>query len=266
MRRKQRPVSWLHTVEFPPKDCFVNKTVKFVAQTAAKPTPTDRIRSWPAPLVQSRPAPSRPAARGARPSLSCKRACPKPAAKAAGQGQSPSQDRGEFRAAGARPCQQGLAVRGGAQGVEPAEAHPEADRRHHLRDRLRPVGPAAYRHVRRGGPHHHGAPRLPRADRGQDPDPADLFLGRHGRLAQGARQRPQQGDAGRASRQAADPGAGPVRRAPKLRPSQQCATEVLSRHVRVRLRVPVGHRLLHLGPLRRRPCSRCWRITTRSAT
>ena len=127
----------------------------------------------------------------------------------------------------------------------------EADRRHHLRDRLRAVGAAAYRHVRRGRAHHHGAPRLPRADRGQDRDPADLLLRRHGRLAQGARQRPQQGDAGRASRQAADAGARPVRRPSELRPSQQCAAESLSRHVRLRLRVPLGDRVLHQRPLRR---------------
>ena len=122
------------------------------------------------------------------------------------------QDRGELRAAGPCPCEQGLAVRGGAQGLEPAEAHPEADRRHHLRDRLRAVRPAPYRHLRRGRAHHHGAPRLPRAHRGQGADAAHLLLRRHGRLAQGAGQRPQQGDGGRASRQAADPGARPVRR------------------------------------------------------
>ena len=39
---------------------------------------------------------------------------------------------------------------------------------------------------------------------GQDQDPADRLLRRHGRLAQGAGQRAEQGDAGEASRQAAD--------------------------------------------------------------
>ena len=82
-----------------------------------------------------------------------------------------------------------------------------------VRDRLRPVGPAAYRHLRRGRAHHHGAPRLSRADRGQDQDAAAGVLRRHGRPAQGAGQRAEQGDAGAASRQAADAGAGSVRHA-----------------------------------------------------
>ena len=43
------------------------------------------------------------------------------------------------------------------------------------------------------------------------PDPADRLLRRHGRAAQGARQRPEPGHAGGASRQAADAGARPVR-------------------------------------------------------
>ena len=62
-----------------------------------------------------------------------------------------------------------------------------AEGRGDLRDRLRPVRPAAYRHVRRGGAHHHGAPCLSRADRRQDQDAADRVLRRHGRAAQGAR-------------------------------------------------------------------------------
>ena len=65
-----------------------------------------------------------------------------------------------------------------------------------LRDRLRALRPAAHRHVRRGGAHGHGAPRLRGADRGQAQDAADLLLRRHGRPAQGARQRAQQGHAG----------------------------------------------------------------------
>ena len=109
--------------------------------------------------------------------------------------------------------------------LKPAEAHSEADRRHHLRDRLRPVRLAAYRHVRRGRAHDHGAPCLPRAHRGQDPDAADLLLRRHGRLAQGAGQRPKSRDAGRASWAPADPSARPVRRPSELRPAQQCAAQ-----------------------------------------
>ncbi len=37
----------------------------------------------------------------------------------------------------------------------------------------------------------------------------------------------------------------------ELRPPQQCAAQGLSRHFRLRLRVSLGHRLLHLRPLRR---------------
>ena len=64
-----------------------------------------------------------------------------------------------------------------------------------VRDRLRPVRPAAYRHLRRGRPHQHGAPRLRSPDRGQDRDAAPRLLRRHGRAAQGPRQRSQQGTA-----------------------------------------------------------------------
>ena len=104
-----------------------------------------------------------------------------------------------------------LAVRGSAQDRRAAEE--EAEGRGDLRDRLRPVRPAAYRHLRRGRAHHHGAPRLPRAHRRQDQDAADRVLRRHGRPAQGAGQRAEQGVAGEASRQAADQGARSVRHA-----------------------------------------------------
>src|SRR6202795_2698102 len=69
----------------------------------------------------------------------------------------------------------------------------KAEGRGDLRDRLRTVRPAAYRHVRRGRAHYHGAPRLSRADRRQDQDAPDRVLRRHGRAAQGPRERPQQG-------------------------------------------------------------------------
>ena len=87
-----------------------------------------------------------------------------------------------------------------------------------VRDRLRPVGPAAYRHLRRGRAHHHGAPRLSRADRGQDQDAAARVFRRHGRPAQGAGQRAEQGDADVASRQAADAGF-PIRSPTNIRRS-----------------------------------------------
>ncbi len=78
----------------------------------------------------------------------------------------------------------------------------------------------------------------------------DRVLRRHGRAAQGAGQCPQQGHARRASRQAADPGAGPVRHPSELRRPQQCAAARVPRHLRLRLRVFVRDRLLHVGPLR----------------
>ena len=99
-----------------------------------------------------------------------------------------------------------------------------------FRDRLRAVGAAAHRHLRRGGAHGHGAARVRDPDRRQDQDAADLLLRRHGRPAQGARQRAQQGHAGGLSRQAADLGARSVRqRAHQLRrPQQRDAARVSS--------------------------------------
>ena len=115
-----------------------------------------------------------------------------------------------------------------------------------VRDRLRAVRPAAYRHVRRGRAHDHGAARLPRADRGQGQDAAAVLLRRHGRVAQGARQRPQQGDAAGLSRQAADRDPGPVlQRVSVVRRGQQCAAARLPRPLRLRLRIRLVDRLLH---------------------
>ena len=153
-------------------------------------------------------------------------------------------------AARARRELERLAVRGGEEDRRAAEE--EAEGRGDLRDRLWPLGPAAYRHVRRGRAHHHGAPRVPRAHRRQGEDAADRLLRRHGRPAQGAGQRAEQGHAGGASRQAADAGAGPVlERVSVVRRAQQCAAARLPRPVRLRLRVPVVDRLLQVRPLRR---------------
>ena len=142
-----------------------------------------------------------------------------------------------------------MAVRGGAQGRRAAEEAPQG--RGYLRDRLRTVRPAAYRHLRRGRAHHDGAACLPRAHRRQGEDAADRLFRRHGRAAQSPRQHPREGDGGAPSRQAADEGARSVRHASELRRAQQCAAARLSRRVRLRLRVPVLDRLLSLGPLRR---------------
>ena len=54
--------------------------------------------------------------------------------------------------------------------------------------------------------------------------------------------------------------------APELRPAQQCAAQGLPRYVRLRLRVSVGHRVLHVAGASTRRCSRCSIITKRSAT
>ncbi len=153
------------------------------------------------------------------------------------------------RSARARRTIQRLAVRAGEGDCRAAEE--ETEGRGAVRDRLRSLGAAAYRHVRRGRAHHHGAPCVSRADRGQDQDPAARVLRRHGWPAQGAGQRAQQGDAGKAPRQAPDHGAGSVRHPSELRRAQQCAAARLPRYVRIRLRVRERDRLLQVGTVRR---------------
>ena len=123
-------------------------------------------------------------------------------------------------------------------------------------DRLRAVRPAAYRHLRRSRAHHHGAPRLSRAHRGQDQDAADRVLRRHGRPAQGAGQRAEQGDADAISRQAADQRARSVRHPFELRRAQQCAAARVSRYVRLRLRIRQLDRVLHVRKIRRGAAAR----------
>ena len=54
-----------------------------------------------------------------------------------------------------------------------------------------------------------------------------------------------------------------VRHASELRRAQQCAAARLPRPVRLRLRVPVLDRLLHVRPLRRHAAARCWSASTR---
>ena len=98
-----------------------------------------------------------------------------------------------------------VAIRRSPQARRPHRRQGAGQRLCAARDRLRPVRPAAYRHLRRGRAHHHGAPGVPAAERRADA--AVLLLRRHGRAAQGARQRAQQGDAGGPSRQAAHRGA-----------------------------------------------------------
>ena len=142
-----------------------------------------------------------------------------------------------------------MALRRSPQAFGPHGRQSAGQRLPAVRNRLRPVRPAAYRHVRRGRAHHHGAPGVPPPER--YPDAAVLLLRRHGRAAQGARQRAQQGDAGGPSRQAADLGARSVQqRISELRRGQQCAAARLPRFLRLRVRVPVGDRLVQVGPLR----------------
>ena len=129
----------------------------------------------------------------------------------------------------------------------------QAEGRGDLRDRLRPLRPAAYRHVRRGRAHHDGAPCVPRAHRRQGEDAADRVLGRHGRAAQGAGQRAEQGHAGRASRQAADAGAATRSRTSirRSRAHNNARLRAFLDSVRLRLRVRELDRLLQVRPLRR---------------
>ena len=143
-----------------------------------------------------------------------------------------------------------LAVRAGESDCRAAEKDTEG--RGAVRDRLRSFGPAAYRHLRRGRAHHHGAARLPRADRGQDQDTAARLLRRHGRPAQGAGQRAEQGTAGAAFGQTADAGARSLWHPRKLWRAQQCAAARVPRHLRLRIRVRQLDRLLHVGKIRRR--------------
>ena len=146
-----------------------------------------------------------------------------------------------------------LAVRGGAPahqaaGKAPGRRRQDAD----LRDGLRTLRPAAHRHLRRGGAHGHGAPRLRGVDRGQAQDAADLLLRRHGRPEEGAGQRAQQGHAGGAHRQAAVVGAGPLQqRVSELCRAQQRAPAPLPRPLRLRVRVPLRHRVLQGRHVRR---------------
>ncbi len=143
-----------------------------------------------------------------------------------------------------------LAVRGSEEDRRAAET--EAEGRGVVRDRLRSVGPAAHRHVRRGRAHDHGAACVPRADRRQDQDAAARLLRRHGRPAQGAGQRAEQGDARGASQHAADQRAGPVlERVSLVRAPQQCAAARVPRPVRLRLRVRERDRLLQGRQVRR---------------
>ncbi len=159
---------------------------------------------------------------------------------------------------------QGLAVRGGAPSAAAARADAGDGQDRDLRDRLRPVRPAAYRYLRRGGAHQHGAARLRGADRRQDQDAADLLLGRHGRTAQGAGQRAEQGDARHPPGQAAVERAGPVlERISELRRAQQRPAACLSRPVRLCLRVLLGDRMLQGRASSMRPCSGCSPPTTR---
>ena len=139
-----------------------------------------------------------------------------------------------------------LAVRGSRQGRPPARRLRQGPRA--VRDRLRSVRPAAYRHVRRSGAHLLGAPRLHRAHR--PALAADRVQRRHGRAAQGARQRAEPRPADAASRQAADPHPRSVRLARKLRRAQQRAAARLPRLVRLRVRIRLVHRILRRRPVR----------------
>ena len=159
-------------------------------------------------------------------------------------------DRHGTRPAGAGPERQGLAFQGG-------RGAPEAHRRQDageglcaVRDRVRPLGPAPHRHVRRGRAHDHGAPRL--RDALRHPDAPRHLLGRHGRAAQGARQHPRTCDGRAASRQAAHPDPRPLRHAREFWGPQQRAVARLPRRLRLRLHLQELERGLSFGRVRRR--------------
>ena len=142
-----------------------------------------------------------------------------------------------------------MALRGGAQ-ARHARREDGADRGA-VRDRLRPLGAAPHRDVRRGRANLDGAPCFRGADRRRDQDQAAGLLRRHGWAAQGARQRAEPGAFARRAEQAVDQGAGPLRHARELWRTQQCDAARLPRSLRLRLRVRLRNRLLHLGPVRR---------------
>src|SRR5687768_871960 len=140
----------------------------------------------------------------------------------------------------------GVAIRGGEKARQAAGGERQAPGA--FRNRLRPVRPAAYRHVRGGGAHLHGPPRLPRPDRGQGPGAPPLLLRRHGRAPQSAGQRAEPGAPAALYRPAAYRGAGPLRRRFSfLRRRQQCAASRLPRPLRLRLRIRQRHRIYRSG-------------------
>ncbi len=114
--------------------------------------------------------------------------------------------------------------------------------------RLRRLGPAARRHLRRGRAPDHGARRLPRADQRRHPDQADRVLRRHGRPAENPPEPAAPGLAGGRPRQAGHQRSRPVRGGGELRRLQQRPGPRLLRLVRLRLRVHLRHRLLPVGP------------------
>ena len=112
-------------------------------------------------------------------------------------------------------------------------------RRGAVRDRLRPLRPAAYRHVRRGGAHRDGAARLPGADRRQASGPGSsaspttwMACARFPTTCRTRRCcRPY---LGKPLTEVPDPFTDEY---PSLRRRQQCAAARLPRPLRLRLRV-----------------------------
>jgi hypothetical protein len=140
----------------------------------------------------------------------------------------------------------------------PAHSRPPAEARPHHRDhrnRLRPVGAPAPRHLRRGGPH------LVRAAGAEDGRAAcrveaDRLLRRHGRPPRSAAERAEPRDAEAAPRQAAHVGARPVRPGAVLRPLHEQAPAGVPRLLRVPLRLRLVHRAVPVGTVQRRDQAR----------
>ncbi len=97
-----------------------------------------------------------------------------------------------------------------------------------LRDRLRALGPAAHRHLRRGGAHDHGAHRVPGPHRGRVPTRLIAFSDDMDGLRKIPGNIPNQELSSRTSA-AADRGPRSVRHARELRRAQQCAAARLPR-------------------------------------
>ena len=151
---------------------------------------------------------------------------------------------------GAAAGEQGLAGGRGRAVDRAGRAGPAREGVRAVPDRLRALGPAAHRHLRRGFSHVPGPPGL-RAPV-ELADEALRLLRRHGRAARGARQHPGPRAGRAAPPQAADRDSRSVRHGRELRPQHEPASEVVPGRLRLRVRVRQRDRVLPLGAVQRR--------------